>query len=54
MAGRDATEYLQLLLRKAGHTFHTSAELETVKAIKEQRYLLFPCPLSCESKLGSV
>lgn len=36
VAGRDVTEYLQLLLRKAGHVFHTSAEFETVKAIKEK------------------
>lgn len=28
VAGRDVTEYLQLLLRKAGHVFHTSAEME--------------------------
>jgi centractin len=36
VAGRDITEYLQLLLRKAGHNFHTSAELEVVKDIKEK------------------
>jgi len=36
VAGRDITEYLQLLLRKAGHNFHTSAELEVVKDIKER------------------
>jgi len=36
VAGRDITEYLQLLLRKAGHQFHTSAELEVVKDIKEK------------------
>jgi len=42
VAGRDVTEYLQLLLRKSGHTFHTSAELEVVKAIKENRcYVAF-------------
>lgn len=35
IAGRDVTEYLQLLLRKAGYNFHTSAEFETVKHIKE-------------------
>jgi len=37
VAGRDVTEYLQLLLRKSGYTFHTSAELEIVKSIKETR-----------------
>lgn len=35
LAGRDITHYLQLLLRRAGHTFHTSAEMEIVRAIKE-------------------
>eukprot|EP00457_Paulinella_chromatophora_P005541 gb/GEZN01005558.1/.p1 GENE.gb/GEZN01005558.1/~~gb/GEZN01005558.1/.p1 ORF type:complete len:392 (-),score=59.82 gb/GEZN01005558.1/:613-1746(-) len=42
VAGRDVTEYLQLLLRKSGHNFHTSAELEVVKNIKEARcYVAF-------------
>jgi len=36
VAGRDVTEYLQLLLRKAGHNFHTSAEMEVVRDIKEK------------------
>lgn len=36
IAGRDVTRYLQLLLRKEGHNFHTSAELEIVKTIKER------------------
>ena len=35
VAGRDVTEHLQQLLRKSGHVFHTSAEKETVKQIKE-------------------
>ena len=35
MAGRDVTEHLQQLLRKSGRIFHTSAEKETVKNIKE-------------------
>ena len=30
------TEYLQLLLRKAGYPFHTSAEKEIVRSIKER------------------
>ena len=38
VAGRDVTEYLQLLLRKAGHNFSTSAEMEVVKDIKENMY----------------
>jgi len=36
IAGRDVTRYLRLLLRKEGHDFHTSAELEVVKTIKEK------------------
>ena len=35
IAGRDVTRYLRLLLRKEGQDFHTSAELEIVKTIKE-------------------
>jgi centractin len=33
---RNVTEHLQLLLRKAGHTFQTSAEKEIVRSIKEK------------------
>lgn len=36
VAGRDVTEELQKLLRKSGHVFHTSAEKEIVKNIKEK------------------
>lgn len=36
VAGRDVTEHLQQLLRKNGRVFHTSAEKETVKDIKEK------------------
>jgi len=35
VAGRDVTRYLQLLLRKEGHHFHTTAEFEVVRTIKE-------------------
>ena len=35
LAGRDITEHLLLLLRKNGVKFHTSAEFEIVKKIKE-------------------
>lgn len=35
VAGRDVTEHMQQLLRKSGRIFHTSAEKETVKNIKE-------------------
>jgi centractin len=36
VAGRDITENMQLLLRKNGHVFHTSAEKEIVKTMKEK------------------
>ena len=36
IAGRDVTEYMQLLLRKSGYVFHTSAEKEVVRMIKEK------------------
>jgi len=38
VAGRDVTDYLQLLLRRSGcgYNFHTSAEKEVVRQIKEQ------------------
>ncbi|KAI9883176.1 MAG: Actin-like protein [Watsoniomyces obsoletus] len=36
VAGRDITEHLQLLLRKSGYVFHTSAEKEVVRMIKEK------------------
>ncbi|PIA14306.1 actin-2 [Coemansia reversa NRRL 1564] len=36
VAGRDITEYLQVLLQKAGHDFITSAEKEIVRQIKEK------------------
>ncbi|KAJ3396824.1 Actin-2 [Lobulomyces angularis] len=36
VAGRDVTEHLQLLLRKAGLHFHTSAEKEIVRLVKEK------------------
>ena len=36
IAGRDVTEHMQLLLRKSGYVFHTSAEKEVVRTIKEK------------------
>lgn len=36
IAGRDVTEYMQTLLRKAGFVFHTSAEKEIVRQMKEK------------------
>lgn len=36
IAGRDVTEHLQLLLRKAGYNLSTTAEKEIVRAVKEK------------------
>ncbi|CAD7924610.1 unnamed protein product [Amoebophrya sp. A25] len=36
VAGRDVTENLMLQLRRHGHVFHTSAEREIVREMKEQ------------------
>ena len=36
VAGRDVTEHLQTLLRKSGYVFHTSAEKEVVRIMKEK------------------
>jgi len=42
LAGRDVTEHLQMLLRKAGYYFYTSSEKEIVRSIKETAcYLAF-------------
>jgi centractin len=35
IAGRHVTNHLQLLLRRSGHTFHTTSEMEVVRQIKE-------------------
>lgn len=36
VAGRDVTSHLQLLLRRAGYNFQTSAEREVVREVKEK------------------
>ncbi len=36
VAGRDVTNHMMRLLRKSGHVFHTSAEREVVRTIKEE------------------
>eukprot|EP00494_Astrolonche_serrata_P027158 UN27421 len=36
VAGSDITEYLNVLLKKSGVNFHTSAEMEVVRDIKEK------------------
>ena len=35
VAGREVTDYFQLLLRRAGYPFHTTAEREVVREMKE-------------------
>ncbi|XP_064602984.1 alpha-centractin [Liolophura sinensis] len=49
IAGRDVSRYLRLLLRKEGHSFHTSAEFEIVRMIKERACYLSQNPLKEES-----
>ncbi|BFZ63934.1 Centractin [Saitoella coloradoensis] len=40
LAGRDVTEYLQLLMRKSGYRMETSAEKEIVRGVKEKMCFL--------------
>ena len=54
IAGRDITEHLQLLLRKAGATFHTSAEKEIVRTIKEKMCYVAEDPRKEEKEWGGV
>jgi len=50
LAGRDVTKQLQLLLRKAGHSFTTSAEMQIVQEIKEQHCRVAFDPLKEEEE----
>lgn len=45
VGGRDVTEYLMLLLRRSGYNFHTSAEFQICKNIKEKLSNLWIVPL---------
>lgn len=36
LGGRDVTNHLMQLLRRSGYSFHTTAEFEIVKSIKEK------------------
>jgi centractin len=42
--GREVTDQLALLLRRAGGSLHTSAERETVRAVKESACYVAPLP----------
>ncbi|KAG1664566.1 Beta-centractin [Nymphon striatum] len=52
IAGRDVTRYLKLLLRKEGADFHTTAEFEIVKTIKEKACYLSSNPQREETVEG--
>ncbi|KAJ1967527.1 centractin- actin- protein of the dynactin complex [Dispira parvispora] len=53
IAGRDVTDYLQLLLRKSGYHFHTSAEKEVVRIIKEKSCYVALNPSKEEKDFGN-
>ena len=42
IGGRDVTAHLMNLLRRAGYIFHTTAEFEIVKKIKEKYCYVAP------------
>lgn len=49
VAGRDVTRQMQLLLRKSGLTFTTTAELDLVKRMKEESCYLTRTPITDDS-----
>jgi len=52
IAGRDVTEYLQLLLRKSGYKFTTTAEKEVVRIIKEKTCYIAVNPIKEEKDMN--
>lgn len=44
IGGRDVTQRLNFLLRRAGHVFSTSGEMELVKALKEKMCMVVQTP----------
>jgi len=48
LGGRDITEYLMLLMKRAGYNFHTSAEFQIVKNMKEKIWTATVSPLKEE------
>jgi Actin len=53
IAGRDITERLEFLLRRSGYDFHTSAEREIVRGIKERACYVAVDPAQEEELLSS-
>jgi centractin len=53
VAGRDITEQMQLLLRRAGHVFHTSAEKEIVRIMKEKTSYVALDPRKDEKEIAT-
>jgi centractin len=53
VAGRDVTENLQKHLRRAGYVFHTSAEKEIVRIMKEKVSYVAADPLKEEKEFNS-
>lgn len=51
IAGRHITNHLQLLLRRSGHVFRTSSELEVVRQIKETCCVVAFNPTEQESQV---
>lgn len=49
VAGRDVTRQMQLLLRRSGLTFTTTAELDLVKRMKEETCYLTRTPIADDS-----
>lgn len=45
LGGRDVTQHLMQLLRRSGYNFHTTAEFEIVKGIKEKYCFLDQSPM---------
>ncbi|KAI7834368.1 putative centractin [Kickxella alabastrina] len=54
VAGRDVTEYLQVLLQKAGYNLYTSAEKEIVRQVKEKICYVALDAAKEEKDMGSV
>lgn len=52
LAGRDVSDHLQMLLRKAGYNFITSAERDIVRDIKEKKCYVAYDPIKEEQLLS--